>query len=376
MDASIAMAGSSAKRLVGALVILAAAFAVLAFLFVLYADDTDFGGIDLGEDAKLYGLVASAGIGVIVLVALVLILLSRSWNRKDQIAEEAELFFIPESPDAAPAPTTTYDVAVPEVYDLAAVPLQARAWGPAEMDGKRHPFYYPRAIDGGFYVNDYIPIDGTWKVLKLRTLLGGPSDNGLPTTRSNAIPTPPPSEPDERIVTVRAERAPERPAARLTLQEVAPEALPPVTKTEEVYFDYPGDSHEVEALEGIGPTYGKRLRDAGVLTTARLGYEDAGKLANAVQVPRGTVEAWQQMAQLVKVKGIGPQYAEALVRAGIGGIEDLKRRSPARMAEQVNAYLATLDVNVLGNKITEKRIEGWKESAKQLKRVRLAVPAQ
>jgi predicted flap endonuclease-1-like 5' DNA nuclease len=159
------------------------------------------------------------------------------------------------------------------------------------------------------------------------------------------------------------------------LQEVASGAAP-VVETEDFYVDYPGDNHEVEDLEGIGPTYGQRLRDAGVHTTARLTYEDATALANRIQVPRGTVEAWQQMAELVKVKGIGPQYAEALVRAGVGGIAELKRRSPARVAQQVNDYLATLDTNVLGNKITEKRVEGWKESAKAMKKVRLQVPAQ
>lgn len=364
------MARSPAKRLVGSLLFLLAAILVLGFLFLLYANSINDDAIPLVDELKAVALVVVIVLAVVAVTLLVLLLV-RSWSDRAEKAAAAEVFFIPD-PSPAPRAATTEFVAGSDltVYALARVPTGSRAWGASE--GAESPFYFPRAVGGGFYVNDYIPIDGKGRVLKLRTLLGGPYD---PIFTDEAAPEPAPT-PAPRVV--RSERRVE-PAttagSTILLQEVSTKTLAPAT-TEEVYYDYPGDSHEVEELEGIGPTYGKRLRDAGVLTTARLCYEDAGKLANAVQVPRGTVEAWQQMAQLVKVKGIGPQYAEVLVRAGIGGIEELKRRSPARMADQVNAYLDTLDVNIVGNKITEKRIEGWKEAAKQLKRIRLAVPAQ
>jgi hypothetical protein len=64
------------------------------------------------------------------------------------------------------------------------------------------------------------------------------------------------------------------------------------------------------------------------------------------------------------------------VRAGIEGIAELKRRSAAKIADQVNAYLDTLDTNVLGVKITEKRVEGWQDHAQPMKRIRLQVPPQ
>lgn len=370
------MARSPAKRLFGSLLFLLAAVAVLAFVFLLYADAINDDNVPLTDETEAVGLVIAIALGVIAF-ALLLLLLVRGWSEKSKKASEAEVFFIPEQRAAAPAPTTEF---VPgaelSVYDLARVPTGTRAWGAAEAGGRQAPFYYPRSVGGGFYVNDYIAVDSKGTTLKLRTLLGGPYD---PAFVDTGRPAPRPGQAASRKATSAPPARVAAPATSsgLVLQEVATESLPATpAQPEEVYYDYPGDVHEVEDLEGIGPTYGKRLRDAGIHSTARLCFEDAGKVANAVQVPRGTVEAWQQMAQLVKVKGIGPQYAEALVRSGIGGIEELKRRSPARMADQVNGYLATLDVNVLGTKITEKRIEGWKEAAKQLKRVRLAVPAQ
>lgn len=369
------MARSPAKRFFGSLLFVVAALATVGFVFLLYADSINDDGIPFSNDIEPVALVVAIALGVITL-ALLIMLLTRRWSSQDEVADEAEVFFLPEPIAHAAAPSTEFDTA-PEItlYDLRKVPVGRRSWSSPEVDGKQHPFYFPRSVTGGIYVNDYIAIDASkGKLLKLRTLLGGPYDaafadtTGLKSATRSPRPEPAPKEayaPPREVAT----------PSGLVLQEVAQESLA-AEPVEEMYFDYPGDNHEVEDLEGIGPTYGQRLRDAGVHTTARLAYEDAGKLATAIQVPRGTVEAWKQMAELVKVKGIGPQYAEALVRAGVTGIAELKRRSPARMAEQINNYLATLDVNVIGNKITEKRVEGWKEAAKPLKRVKLQVPAQ
>lgn len=374
------MARSPAKRFFGSLLFLLAVLATLAFVFLLYADSINDDDIPFSNDTGPAALVIAIALGIIAL-ALFIMLVTRRWAQQAEAADEAEVFFLPE-PEAAPAaPTTDYAAAaVPDItlYDLARVPTGKRSWSAPEVDGKQHPFYFPRSVAGGIYVNDYIPIDNQFKLLKLRTLLGGPYDVSFALTDEPRRRTAVPAAADFSRPTVVSST----PSGAL-LQEVTAaslladaEARTPMQEDAGSYFDYPGDNHEVEDIEGIGPTYGARLRDAGVHTTARLTYEDAGKLAERIQVPRGTVEAWQQMAELVKVKGIGPQYAEALVRAGVAGIAELKRRSPARMAQQVNDYLATLDTNVLGNKITEKRVEGWKEAAKGMKRVKLQVPSQ
>lgn len=370
------MARSPAKRFFGSLLFVLAAVATLAFVFLLYADAINDDDIPFTDDTQPAALVIAITLGVIA-VALFLMLVTRRWARQAEMADEAEVFFLPEVEAVAPAPTTEFETA-PEItlYDLRKVPVGQRSWSAPEVDGKQHPFYFPRSVTGGIYVNDYVAVDASQqKLLKLRTLLGGPfnadfSDMSGPRTGGRRLA----SKLESSSYAPPAAAAPA--ASGMMLQEVATETLEETPADLGVYFDYPGDNHPVEDLEGIGPTYGARLREAGVHTTARLTYEDSSKLAERIQVPRLTVEAWKQMAELVKVKGIGPQYAEALVRAGVAGIAELKRRSPAKMAQQINDYLETLDTNVLGNKITEKRVEGWKEAAKQLKRVRLQVPAQ
>lgn len=165
-----------------------------------------------------------------------------------------------------------------------------------------------------------------------------------------------------------------RPAAAPAATSAATAAATSAGGDSGLYYDYKGDIHDVIDVEGIGPVYAERLQGAGVETTARLCYEDAAALAKRIDVPEKTVVSWQQMAELAKVNGIGKQYGEALVRAGVGGIAELKRRDAGAIADQVNAYLDTLETNVLGQKITARRVAGWKKAAAPLRKVRQAVP--
>jgi predicted flap endonuclease-1-like 5' DNA nuclease len=361
------MARSPAKRIVGTLLFAVAVLITVGFLFILYAsaaNDTDF---PLADREGAVALVTTIVLALIA-VALLLMLLIRRIEASTAKAESGEVFFVPESPPPArrAAATTEFEsVADLAVYDLRKVPQANATWGPGDA-GAQAAFYFPRNLTGGVYVNDYIPV-APGKVLKLRTLMAGPYDPAYEFTASPGRAKATRAKAAERVVA-----AATKCRQSLVLQEAATTPAAP----QETYYDYDGDVHDVEDLEGIGPTYGERLRKLGVHTTGRLAYEDTASLAERMQLPRRTVEQWKHMAELIKVSGIGPQYAEALVRAGIEGIAELKRRSPAKIAEQVNAYLDTLDTNVLGNKITEKRVEGWQDKAKPMKRIRLAVPAQ
>jgi predicted flap endonuclease-1-like 5' DNA nuclease len=380
------MARSPAKRAVGTLLFVIAALVVVGFLFLLYARAVNDDSVPFTDEVPAAALVAAIALGVIVVILLLMIVL-RKWDKRAETAEAGEVFFVPEDAVQRPAPAaaTSYQTGADiVVYDLAKVPLAKGAWAAAEKDGAQHPFYYPRNVAAGVYVNDYVDV-APGRTLKLRTLMAGPdgpyADTSQPRTRSRSRPEPVAQSRAAESLIASATRSRQQSVvlAEGPAPEPAPEPAPAAEQPDasrDVYYDYPGDNHDVEDIEGIGQVYGAKLRALGIHTTARLAYEDAGSLAERMELPRRTVENWKQMAELVKVNGIGPQYAEALVRAGIEGIAELKRRSPAKIAEQVNAYLDTLDTNVLGTKITEKRVEGWQGNAKGLKRVRLQVPPQ
>lgn len=189
-------------------------------------------------------------------------------------------------------------------------------------------------------------------VLAVLTFLSGRPD-GRPARRATPQPGPPGPGPSAAATptAVRRAKAPASP-----------------------YYDYKGDVHKVIDVEGIGPVYAEKMQAIGIETTARLCYEDPARLARRLDVPRKTVASWQHMAELAKVDGIGKQYAEALARSGVQGIEALKRRDPDGIATAVNEYLSGLDVNVLGQPVTPKRIRSWQTKAKPMRRVRQKVP--
>ena len=166
-------------------------------------------------------------------------------------------------------------------------------------------------------------------------------------------------------------RKPRRKAARKAATK--PRKARPA-KPAAAYLDYKGDMHLVIELEGIGPTYAKRLQAAGIHTTDRLCYEKAVRVARIAKAPLKTARTWQSMAGLVKVKGIGPQYAEALSRAGVNGIDGLKASTPKAIAAKVTKYLDGLEASVVGSSVTPKRVQAWQRTARRMRKVRQPAP--
>lgn len=390
------MARSRGKRITGIVLFIVALVAVGAFLLVLFADAEGIDsipGTDRTDDLAFLMVILLS----VLALALFLTLVIRKWERQDEEAEEAEVFFVPDEyrapepedeegeeldphPDTIPVEPMGGGL-VP--YDLRSVPVRLDSWGHRTRENDRHvhPYHFPRYASRAVYANDYIPIDDRTSI-KLSTLIAAP-----PGLFRGSFAEEPPSRPPRP-----AREAPEPDEEPWSPDESTPALLPSTGEAEtdegstavvlatqeeadgEMYYDYKGDVHEVIDVEGIGPKYAEKLQQIGVRSTARLCYEEAADLAERLEVPERTVQVWKANAELMKVSGIGKQYAEALARAGIEGIAELKKRSPRAIADQVNAYLDNLDTNVLGQHITDRRVEGWQKKAKPMRRVRQPVP--
>ena len=131
-------------------------------------------------------------------------------------------------------------------------------------------------------------------------------------------------------------------------------------------------NQDIETIEGIGPTYGTKLRNSGVKVVGDLLREGSTRfgrriLARKVDVAPGTMRRWVHRADFFRIRGIGTQYSELLESAGVHTVIDLSWRDP----ESLHARLRQIN----RKKHLVKRIpplttvRRWIENAKNLKRV-------
>ena len=84
----------------------------------------------------------------------------------------------------------------------------------------------------------------------------------------------------------------------------------------------------IETIEGIGTGFGKRLRADGIDTTEKLLQlcttdDGIARVCKCVELDADTVRNWGTMADLVRIKGLGGQWAELMWRAGVKSVQDL-----------------------------------------------------
>lgn len=128
----------------------------------------------------------------------------------------------------------------------------------------------------------------------------------------------------------------------------------------------------VIAIEGIGVSYGKKLKEAGVGGTKSLlarGATRAGRQAieKATGIAADLILRWVNHVDLFRIKGVKTQYAELLEAAGVDSVPELSKRVPA------NLHGKLVEVNAsrkLVRKLpTPAQCADWVEQAKALPRV-------
>jgi basic amino acid/polyamine antiporter, APA family len=135
----------------------------------------------------------------------------------------------------------------------------------------------------------------------------------------------------------------------------------------------PGDVALID-VEGIGPKWGAKLEAQGIHTAYELRDADKAALAAATSIPAREIEKWQGMAELLVIDGIGPQYAEALVRSGVASLETLAGRSAQELHDCVDAYRANLGSKVIGQPTSPSRTAKWIKEARAILAQRSGAP--
>ncbi len=129
---------------------------------------------------------------------------------------------------------------------------------------------------------------------------------------------------------------------------------------------------KLTTIEGIGPAYAEKLSKARVRSVEALleaGTTPAGrkKLAEETGISPDLILKWVNLADMMRVPGIGEEYSELLEQAGVDTVVELARRNPG------NLHAKLMEINQARNLVRRLPSLGmvtrWVEEAGKLERV-------
>ena len=125
-------------------------------------------------------------------------------------------------------------------------------------------------------------------------------------------------------------------------------------------------------VEGIGPKYAEKLVKAGVTTTGKLlkkGASPKGRqeIEEMTGISHSLVLEWVNHVDLYRIKGVAQEYSDLLEEAGVDTVPELAQRKPA------NLHAKMVEVNETKKLVrqlpSEQQVASWVDQAKALPRV-------
>lgn len=111
----------------------------------------------------------------------------------------------------------------------------------------------------------------------------------------------------------------------------------------------------IEAIEGIGPANGKKLRAVGIKTCERLltlccDKKGRKAISESTGIGQPVLLEWANRADLMRVKGVGSEYSDLLEASGVDTVKELHRRKAENLTTKM------VEVNAAHVKKTRKSI--------------------
>ncbi|HEX9817186.1 MAG TPA: DUF4332 domain-containing protein [Candidatus Thermoplasmatota archaeon] len=127
----------------------------------------------------------------------------------------------------------------------------------------------------------------------------------------------------------------------------------------------PSSRRPVIDIEGVGDHYSRRLQDVGVRTIGDLATADIRVLAQKLDVPEQIIQNWRSMGQLIDVWGIGPQFAELLIRCNVRSVRELAECDPQELLARILLTTSERMVRIQGAPVGARHVENWIEAARR-----------
>jgi|SRR5215467_3630643 len=129
-------------------------------------------------------------------------------------------------------------------------------------------------------------------------------------------------------------------------------------------------SYSIEDLKSLGPSVAASLKSAGIRSTSKLleaAKDPKGRkaLATRTGLDEKCILRSANMADRMRIKGVGEDYAVLLEAAGVDTVRELKYRNPRNLAKAMADANSKrkLGVQLLPSETT---IQRWIEHAKRL----------
>jgi predicted flap endonuclease-1-like 5' DNA nuclease len=130
---------------------------------------------------------------------------------------------------------------------------------------------------------------------------------------------------------------------------------------------------KIDDIDGIGATQAAKLAEAGVTTTDHLlqwGANKAGRdsLEATTGISGKLILEWVNHADLMRINGVGSEYADLLEAAGVDSPSELAQRNAANLATTFQEVDAARP-NIVRRVPSETEIAGWIAESKTLAKV-------
>jgi predicted flap endonuclease-1-like 5' DNA nuclease len=124
----------------------------------------------------------------------------------------------------------------------------------------------------------------------------------------------------------------------------------------------------IEKIEGIGAVYARKLLEVGVKYTDDLLNQGKSRKGREELVEKTGISSllilkWVNMADLMRMRGVGEEYSELLKRAGVDTVKELRNRNPFNLYE---ALAQANETHKLVRRLpTLSDVESWVKEAKE-----------
>lgn len=130
---------------------------------------------------------------------------------------------------------------------------------------------------------------------------------------------------------------------------------------------------KLTAIEGIGVTVERRLKAAGIGSTDALlkaccTRKARREISSATKLDEKKLLRFVNHADLMRIKGVGGEYAELLGASGVDSVAELKQRNAANLRDAITLANSAKRKRLVKQLPSEKMVAGWVKQAKQLRR--------